>query len=183
MATVTPLTDVVSPASVDDLAELLGVDATDPLLPIMLESATDALENHLNSAIVSRQFKAYFEHWPYEGANTYGLSPNTAEIDCYVELPLTRLISVESVDVDGVIDTDYETRPTNPAQLHIDNHSGKLTVTYTAGFTDVPAAVSNAVLYAASYLYEHRGTCDATDALSKSGAADMVKRYVIERGF
>lgn len=183
--TVNALTDVVSPATPSELAELLGVDATDPLLQPMLEAATDAAETWLNSAIVSRQFEAYWPCWPVTGAITAGLSPQSATADCYVELPYTRLVTVDAVTVAGDAYSAYETRRTNPARLLPYPVAGELSVTYTAGWdlADVPSAIKQGVLMAAAFLYEHRGSCDADAALQRSGAAGIMKRYKIELGY
>ena len=180
---VTPVTDIVSPATAAELADLLGVDPTDTLLQPMLEAATDAMETYLNSAIKSRQFKAYFDQWPITGAKSQGLSGGLARYDAYVELPYTRLISIDDVDVSGDPYTSYKEVATNPSKLYLSTYSGDLTVTYTAGFDVVPSAIKTAVLMAAAFLYEHRGTCDANDAIMRSGAADMVSRYKIELGY
>lgn len=180
---VNALTDVQSPASAAELADMLGVEDTDTLLQPMLEAATDALEGYLNSAIVSRQFKAYFDRWPITGAVTTGLSGTLAHYDAYVELPYSRLISVDSVEAGGEPLTGFDTANTNPAKLYLSACSGDLTVTYTAGFDVVPSTIKTAVLYVAAFMYEHRGTCDADDALLRSGAAGLVSRYRIELGY
>lgn len=180
---VTALTDIQSPATVTELADMLGVDDTDPLLQPMLEASTDALECYLNSAIVSRQFTAYFESWPITGAVTDGLSGTLSNYDAYIELPYSRLISVDSVESDGEPLTGFDTANTNPAKLYLSAYAGDLTVTYTAGFAAVPSAIKTAVLYMAAFMYDHRGSCDVNDALMRSGATSLVSRYKIELGY
>lgn len=183
--TVNALTDAVSPATPSELAELLGADATDPLLPGMLQLATDAAEGWLNSAIVERSFTAYWENFPGYFAQP-GLAPDVRSAsDCYVELPYTRLLTLTSVEAQGEPFTAYELRRTNPARIYAYPQSGDLEVSYTAGWeiNDVPASIKQGILMAASFLYEHRGSCDADGALMRSGAADMMRRYKIEVGF
>lgn len=183
--TVNALTDTVSPATPSELAELLGVDATDPLLEPMLQAATDAAETWLNSAIVERGFTAYWENFPGYFAQP-GLAPDVRSAsDCYVELPYTRLLTLTSVEVQGEPFTAYELRRTNPARIYAYPQTGDLEVTYTAGWAsaDVPGAIKQGILMAAAFLYEHRGSCDADGALMRSGAADLMRRYKIEQGY
>lgn len=183
--TVNALTDTVSPATPSELAELLGVDASDPLLPGMLQAATDAAEAFLHSAIVSREFEAYWENFP-DSIPVEGLSAGGRRVgDNFVELPYTRLLTLTSVEVQGEPFTAYEVRRTNPARLYAYPQYGDLKVTYTAGWevANVPGAIKQGILMAAAFLYEHRGTCDAAQALERSGGAGIMQRYQIELGF
>jgi uncharacterized phiE125 gp8 family phage protein len=56
-------------------------------------------------------------------------------------------------------------------------------VTFIAGYgsnaSDVPAALRRAIILMASYLYEHRGSCDGQCA-EKSGANSYLEQYKIE---
>lgn len=181
--TVNALTDTVSPATPSELAELL--DVTDPILGPMLQAATDAAEAWLNSAIVEREFKAYWANFPGYFVQA-GISPNLRTAgDCYVELPYTRLLALNSVEVQGEPFTAYELRRTNPARIYAYPQTGDLEITYTAGWApaDVPGAIKQGVLMAAAFLYEHRGSCDADGALMRSGGADLMRRYKIELGY
>ena len=70
----------------------------------------------------------------------------------------------------------FDTFPT----ITLDEDELTLDVTYTSGYgtiDDVPINIKMAVLNLAAYMYEHRGECDAAQALYKSGAADMVVNY------
>lgn len=183
--TVSALTDTVSPATPSELAELLGVDATDPLLQPLLDAATDTAETWLSSAIVSRQFTASWPFWPSTGAMAQGLAGTTSTPDSYLELPYTRLLSLDSVEVSGVAFSAYELRRTNPARVYAYPQEGEIVATYTAGWLpeNVPNAIKQGVLMAAAFLYEHRGSCDAMQALERSGATVLLQRYKIELGY
>jgi hypothetical protein len=116
---------------------------------------------------------------------TQGLAGDTSTPDNYVELPYTRLLTIDSVEVSDVAFTAYELRRTNPARVYAYPQQGELTITYTAGWLpeNVPNAIKQGVLMASAFLYEHRGSCDAMEALNRSGAAGIMQRYKIEVGF
>lgn len=184
--TVTPQTDTVSPATPSELAAFLGCDPTDTLLPGILIAATDGAEVWLNRAIVEREYVAYWSDWPNTGAVNYrDLSHDSNGPACYVELPYTGPATVTAVEVSDTAFTAYSLRMTNPVRLYAYPQQGGLSVTYTAGWevADVPGAIKQGIIEAAAFMYEHRGACDAQDALMRSGGADKMRRYKIELGF
>lgn len=184
--TVNPQSDTVSPATPSELADFLGVDPTDTLLPSILVAATDGAEVWLNRAIVEREYVAYWPEWPNTGAiNFRDLSRDNDGAACYVELPYTGPATVTAVELSGEAFTAYTTKPTNPVRLYAAAPCGDLTVTYTAGWPEenVPGAIKQGIIEAAAFMYEHRGECDAQDALTRSGGADKIRRYKIELGF
>jgi hypothetical protein len=56
----------------------------------------------------------------------------------------------------------------------------ELEIAYTAGMETIPAAIKYGIMQVATYLYDHRGDCDADDAIRKSGAANLLKPYRVE---
>lgn len=184
--TVNPQSDTVSPATPSELANFLGVDPTDTLLPGILIAATDGAEAWLNRAIVEREYVAYWPNWPNTGAISYrDLSRDSNGGAYYVELPYTGPATVSSVEVSGTAFTAYTLQLTNPVRLCAYPQRGDLTVAYAAGWpeADVPGAIKQGIIEAAAFMYEHRGECDAQDALTRSGGADKMRRYKIELGF
>lgn len=183
-----PLSGVTPVITNSELADWLGVDDTDPLLPIMATSATSLAIEYLQSELISRQRKTIYLNWPTTGTNTApSLSPSNISANRYIDLPYARLISVESVKLSGDVTSDYVEVETLPAQLYFDtisythvNGVPDIEIEYTAGYGDissVPAAIKTAVTMLAAYLYEHRGACDAMDALMQSGAAMALQPY------
>jgi hypothetical protein len=53
-------------------------------------------------------------------------------------------------------------------------------ITYTTGSASVSPAIQSGIMAIGAFLYEHRGECDATDAVMKSGAANLLRPYRIE---
>jgi len=183
-----PLTDVEPVITNAELADWLGVDDTDPLLPVMATSATSAAIEFLQSELISRQRQTIYQEWPSVGTNTApSISPNNISSKLYIDLPYARLISVDFLILGGTITTDYKEVISLPAKLYIDSpvvtsEAGNpaISVTYTAGYgliSDVPQAVKTAVSMLAAYMYDHRGACDVTSALNQSGAAMALTPY------
>lgn len=180
-----PLTEVQPVITNNELADWLGVDATDPLLPVMATSATSLVIEYLQSELISRQRKVIYKDWPSVGTNTApSISPNNQCVSQYVDLPYARLLSVVEVKTGGVITIDFVEVENLPAQLYFDNYyyayeNGipAIEATYTAGFgtiSDVPQTIRTAVTMLGDYLYGHRGACDISSAIHDSGAASIL---------
>ena len=183
-----PLTEVEPVVTNAELAYWLGVDATDRLLPIFAIAATSAAIEYLQSELISRTRRVVHQEWPGIGTDTSPtISRNNINSMRYIDLPCSRLISVQSVLIGGVATTDYKQVDNLPAQLYFDTYAAiyekgdpVLVVDYTAGYGDinaVPQAIKSAVSMMAAYMYEHRGACDATNALDQSGAAMALEPY------
>ena len=183
-----PLTEVVPVVTNAELADWLGVDDSDPLLPVMATAATSAAIEFLQSELISRQRKVIYKEWPSVGTDTRpSVSRNNMYENRYVNLPYARLVSVEEVLLSGDTNTDYVEINALPAQLYFDSFYYSyedgvpaLDVTYTAGYgliSDVPQAIKSAVSMLAAYMYEHRGSCDSISALNQSGAAMALTPY------
>lgn len=175
----TPQIDTVSPVTVADLATFIGVDASDPLLAGMLQAATDAVIRYINIDLLQREWVGIV---PVPPSERLQLSPSVYEWPRF-ELPYTGLVSVESVTGNGneVMDYDLEANR-RPARITVFgwDQLSEIRIEYTAGMASVPAAIKTAIMMAASFLYDHRGGCDADDALKKSGAAGLLKPYRVE---
>ena len=183
-----PVTEVEPVITNAELADWLGVDATDTLLPVFATAATSAAIEYLQSELISRQRNVIYQDWPTVGTNTApSISRNNAHLEQYINLPYARLISADEVKIGGAVTTEFKEVDNLPAQLFfnsiISSHEiGEpvLTVLYTAGFGaigDVPQAIKSAVTMLAAYMYEHRGACDADSALQQSGAAMALTPY------
>jgi hypothetical protein len=177
----TPQSDTVSPVSVEDFAEYVGADAADPLLPGLLIAATDAAIQYMNRDLLTREWVALVKapepqarqlspynlptltfDLPYSGDNT------TVESVAYVE-------TLE--DVEHIAKTARR-----PARVILTgwDYITDVEITYTTGSASVSPAIQSGIMAIGAFLYEHRGECDATDAVMKSGAANLLRPYRIE---
>lgn len=157
---------------------MIGVPADDALLPILLVAATDAVIRHINHDLYERQWRGVV---PVPAYLPWQLSPIPDPCDTF-ELPYTGLVSVESVTCDGE-DLEYTVQASRrPARITVQgwDRLKELEIEYTAGMAIIPSAIRYAIMQTASFLYDHRGDCDADQALKKSGAAGMLKTYRVE---
>ncbi len=164
----------------ESIADRLGVDVSDPLLASLALAATDAAAQYLQRSITPRQYVATFETWPIVGSPGAWLSGSRARLGGFVELPMSGpIVSIDLVQSNGttISASRYSFLNSNPARLRLLSPVEPLTVTYTAGWTNPPAAVVEAVAMLAAYLYEHRGQCDTGDAIAMSGAAALLNPY------
>jgi hypothetical protein len=56
----------------------------------------------------------------------------------------------------------------------------EIRIEYTAGMPFVPGAIRTAIMMIGGFIYDHRGGCDAEDALKKSGALNLLRTYKVE---
>lgn len=164
------------------LADRLGVDVTDPNLSGLILAATGAVAGYVRRAITPTQYRATFYEWPVFGARGPFVSGSPARVPNFIELPKSGgLTSITSIMVDGVALTvgDYELQQGNPARV-VMTPAEPVEVVYQTSADGTPPEVAEAVLMLAAYLYEHRGTCDTSDALTQSGAAFMLASYRVE---
>jgi uncharacterized phiE125 gp8 family phage protein len=108
-------------------------------------------------------------------------------------LPYPPLIEIEEIKtIFGTIETvltasDYELDEiSEPAVILLGRNlypRERLYVKYTAGFgetpDDLPPAIKQGILQHSAYMYNHRGDCDADEALKKSGAELLYRPYRI----
>ncbi len=174
----TPLTDTVSPVSNAALAEYLRVESTDPLLPTLLVSATDAVIRYINHDLLQRTWRGVIpvqDYLPTQISPYYPLNTR-------FELPYTGLVSITSVLSDGdalQYEVEANRRPARITLLDWDR-SEEVIITYVARMNPIPTAISEAIKMMAAFAYEHRGQCDADDALKRSGAANLLRPYRVE---
>jgi len=169
--------------TVTELAVILDVDQTDPVLPSIVQMATSMAIEYLERELIDRDRVLIYEHWPITGTDTTpSLSRNNARFDVYIPLPYATFATVNSVEVYGDTYTDYRVVQSSPVRIYVDqlptignDDNPAIKIEYTAGYGplsgDVPKQIKGAVLALAAYLYEHRGACDAGKALNDSGAA------------
>lgn len=185
-----PSTDVVAVITDDELADWLGVDNTDPLLPAMSVASTSAIIEFLQFELITRERVTVYEDWPTVGTNTApSLSPNDMLLNLIVDIPYARLTDpvVLAVEAGGAATTEYRILEQLPAALYFNalpvldpNDAPALRMTYNAGYGaigDVPKVIKTAVTMVAAYLYDHRGECSAEDAIKLSGADIMLTPY------
>lgn len=187
-----PLSDVAIPIAITELAQYLAVDASDPVLPSVALSATDAIITHLERDLVPRRWRLVVKEVPPQHPQLHSTFPNLrtsghhhgirliSAFPGWVDLPFGAL-EVHSVkDKDGNPLEYKEDLFSRPARIFVETFE-QFIVEYTAGFEHVPEAILEAVKALAAFMYEHRGHCEAGEALHRSGAAGMVKRWRIER--
>lgn len=184
-----PLTAIESVITAAEFAAFVGTSETDPLIPILSASATDSISRYLELELINRQRRMTSIFWPVVGTDTSpSLSRPDAKLNEDIKLPYSHAAcTLDSVLAYGEVVTPdllkgkpfiirFDTFPT----ITFDGDELALDVTYTTGYgtiDDVPINIKMAVLNLAAYMYEHRGECDAAQALYKSGAADMVASY------
>ena len=162
------------------LAERLGVDASDPLLPGYIAAATEAAGEYIRRAITQRQLRVTFNEWPSFGAAGRWVSGSRARLGGFVELPYTGpIVSVDTVEGDDGAITGWQLVKGNPARLVMPPVI-PLVVTYTTGWATPPAPITEAVAMLAAFMYDHRGQCDAGDQITRSGAASLLNPYRVD---
>jgi hypothetical protein len=174
----TPQTDTVTPVELGQFAQFVGADPSDPLLPGLLIAATDAAIRWINQDLTPRQWVCIV---PVPDLRDKQISPQ-GRISRTVELPYTALIEVESVTAGGVA-LDWSVQPERmPAKITVPawDMAEELKITYTAGMTLIPVSIKTAIMMIGGFLFDHRGGCDAMDAISKSGAINLLRSYRVE---
>lgn len=184
-----PLTAIESIITAAEFAAFVGTSETDPLISILSISATDSISRYLEMELIDRQRRMTSICWPTIGTDTSpSLSRATAEAETDIKLPYshtaTSLDSALSFGVtvtpDLLKDKPFIIRFNTFPNLSFDSGVLALDVTYTTGYgtiDDVPISIKMAALSLAAYMYEHRGECDASQALYKSGAASSIASY------
>lgn len=175
----TPQTNLVSPVTVAEFAEFIGSDAGDPILPGLLDAATDAVIHYLNLDLLQRDWVGIV---PAPTSARLQLSPYLDPPSTF-ELPYTGLMSVNGVigNEDKPLEFSVQAQR-RPAKVTVNgwDYLSEIRIEYTAGMESVPAAIKSAIMMLGSFLFDHRGTCDATDGIKKSGAAMLLRPYKSE---
>ena len=173
----TPQSPTISPVSIADMADYVGADVTDPILPGLLVAATDAVIAHIKRDLLPRTWIAS----QYLGA---GFAPRLspyALADGVVDLPFSdELSTVSGVTIDGE-SAGHTLRLGRPSAVAIDAYlSGQLRIEYTAGMSPIPVAITESIKIVCAYLYEHRGRCDMGAAVQASGASYVLRPWRVE---
>ena len=173
---------LVSPVTNAQAADFIGVDDTDPILPGLLLSATDAVIRAIQYDLDPRDWTLTLWEWPIVGTRT---APNLARAPYSfkreIELPYAALVSVSAVTSYGDPVTDFTQRETSiimprglAKETYKDNDEPAIVVEYRAGFDPVPEAIRQAIIMVTAFLFEHRGACDGQEALWRSGAKSLL---------
>jgi uncharacterized phiE125 gp8 family phage protein len=177
------LDPVVSPVADSELVAWLSLPATEPVLAGLLKAATSAVISYIGRDLLTREWKLTHWDWPAFGTrHLANVGRDTGTDARLIDLPYGPAQSVESVERYGEATTDYVLRDSdiviNGWSSDGSNQEPALVVEYTAGFgdlaDDVPDAIKQAILQLAAFNYEHRGSCDAMEAMKKSGAAELL---------
>lgn len=174
---VTPLTAAATPA---ELAEYLGLIAdqseTPPniaMLNGLLLAATQAVIDATGVQIVSRDFVCSYDYYPQTRPAFGGLAPLNCIPAPWINFGVYPVTAVTQVVVGGdtLAPTDYLF---DASRLGFESvQTGRIDALVAAG---TPTEWGKAaVLAVAAYMYEHRGGCDAGDAVKQSSAWALIK--------
>lgn len=174
--------DLASPVSAVELAVYLGLiddDASGAPQEAMLEglllAATQAVIDFTNVEVVQRSWTAKWDRYPERNVPYGGLAPIAALGAWWVTLPRWPVVSVDSVSADSW------TAHLQTGRVELTGPETPLVIEYQAGYDQAPAWAKEAIKLIAAYLYDHRGECDASDAITKSGAKALLwprRRFV-----
>jgi len=182
---------LVSPVTAQEVQDWLVLPGAEPTIPALLKSATGAVIRFLGYDLLARDWTLTHWDWPTIGTSTSpSLSGQNGELQKEIKLPYANLLSISSVSLFGQTTTDFITRIESivfdPYYVHSiytgQNEDPAIVAQYRAGYgetaDDIPEDVKQAILQLAAFNFEHRGSCDATQALMKSGAREMLQPYV-----
>lgn len=177
---ITPTTQLTAAATPAELAEYLGLIAeqseTPPniaMLNGLLLAATQAVIDATGVQIVSRDFVCIYDYYPQTRPAFGGLAPLNSVPAPWLSFGVYPVTELEGVVVGGDIlpPTDYEY---DAARLWFATLvNGRIGIAFTAGAATEWGKA--AVLAVAAYMYEHRGGCDAGDAVKQSSAWALIK--------
>lgn len=182
-----------SPVFPSELADWARLDSDDPMIETALQLASSAVFAFTKQDFTTRTWVLIHTDWPIYGTKMrYSISPNDYAYIKRIELPYANLISVDSVFVNGVEETEYRVIKGKPNSIELDTigydqeDEDALVITYKAGYgdssIDVPSAVRNAIKMTAAYIIEHNGACDSGDAVALSGAKNLLVPYSVRAG-
>ena len=177
---ITPTTPLTAAATAAELAEYLGLIAdqseTPPnitMLNGLLLAATQAVIDATGVQIVERTFVVMYDYYPQTRPAFGGLAPIDSIPAPWLNFgvyPVTVVTQV-SANLDLVDSADYDN---DAARLWFTTLvNGRIAIALTAGAATEWGKA--AVLAVAAYMYEHRGGCDAGDAVKQSSAWALIK--------
>jgi uncharacterized phiE125 gp8 family phage protein len=181
---------IVAPVTQQELMDWLVLPLADPTLAQLLTAATGSVIRFLGLDLLERGWTLTHWDWPTSGtAALPTLSRQNGGPLREIVLPYANLLAVSSVEVYGEAVTNFIQRADSIVLEPLDvtlsatgtNTDPALVVAYSAGYgatnADVPSDIKQAILQLAAFNYEHRGSCDATQALTKSGARELLQPY------
>lgn len=192
MKYVTEVHDPIQVAcNIADLADYLSVDQSDSVLYLVAMDATSQAVEYLQCDLINRRRTVTYNEWPFRGTYTpRSMSPQSVE-PCYsFELPYANLQEVESVEIYGEPFTadQYRVEAGKPTRIYTNpvfdakgRTSPAIVCDYVAGFgpsvSSVPYQIQVSIMKLAAFLYEHRGSCDAHEAMLRSGASSTLNPF------
>lgn len=170
---------LASPVTAQELADFLSIDydaADASLYNGFLLAASDACIRYTNLELLQRTYTYKADRSPERQQGYGGVGIMYAYRAWWINLPVYPVISVTTVEVDGdtadspQIDLDSRPARVEPSEM------GAIEIVYEAGHATA-AEINPQLLLGmkmlSAYLYEHRGMCDATEAVKASGAASL----------
>lgn len=180
------------------------------LLQNLIIEATEEIEKRYNLAMLTQSWKLTLDNWPgsaldwwdgvRDGAVTEAYGDHAAR---WVTLPRYPLQSITSVKTYNSAGTPTTLTVSDYFDVDISSKRGRMIlkdgqvwptaersnnaveITYVAGYGDspfdVPAPLRRAVRQMAAYLYQHRGDCDAGQAIKESGITSTLGMYGVTR--
>ena len=193
------------PNAASDLSTYLRLAGSETtLLETLITEARQEIEDLTGLAMINQSWKLTLDRWPgdrepwWDGMREAHINA-LAGLPGWVVLPRFPLSSVTSVTtydqagsstaitVATVFDTDTAQVPgrlclkSGQAWPVATRDTNAIEIVYVAGYgasaASVPAPLKAAVRDLAAWKYEHRGECDAYEALRKSGAMRAVQAY------
>jgi len=184
---ITPTTPLTAAATAAELAEYLGLIAdqseTPPnsaMLNGLLLAATQAVIDATGVQIVSRDFVCFYDYYPQTRPAFGGLAPLNSVPAPWLSFGVYPVTAIAAVTVGSgeLPPTDYEYDAARLGFATLVN--GRIAIALTAGAATEWGKA--AVLAVAAYMYEHRGGCEATDAVRQSTAWGLIKPNRVFRG-
>lgn len=182
--------DLESPVTALEFAVYLGLmqepepqvpPAPDPdppqkkMLESILIAATQAVIDYTSRDLKPRTWNYKADRYPDLRQSSTGLAPLVRLQAWWVTMPMAPVISFDSVNA-----TEWEGDP-RTGRVFVSGLTAPLEITYTAGYATVPEWARQSILAIGAYIFEHRGECDALDAIEHSIAKMLLraqKRYV-----
>src|SRR5690625_4787334 len=164
--------ELVAAVTVSELAEYLGVGDADTMLEGVALVVSDSVAKYTKLELCKRSCGYRADSYPERQSGFTAIGSIPALGAWWVDLPASPVIDVTSVTAH-----DYSF---DDGRVFISGPEAPLVIEYVAGYEEAPAALKQAVLMLASFLYEHRGACDVDEAGKRSGAFALAqghKRY------
>ena len=171
--TAAPLVSPITPA---EFSDFLGLDydaSQDNLLNAHLLAACGYYIAHMNNELLSRAWLLKFDRYPSQGESLSGLSPISANLSPWINIPLYPVTSIDTVTVNAEVVTVDSDLNSKPPRVFFTSYGENIEINYTAGYptaADIPQSIILGINMMAAYLYEHRGACEIGDAAKESGA-------------